>query len=50
MPTLHPLIWKVRFCRKAKQKNEPPVYQETLFRIVFGRLDGKLYVLSFGFL
>lgn len=50
MPTLHPLIWKIRFRREARQKNEPAIDQEALFRIVFGRLDGKLSILSFGFL
>ncbi len=50
MPTLRPMIWKIRFCRKAQQKDAAPIYQETLFQIVFGRLDGKAYVLSFGFL
>ena len=50
MPTLHPMIWKLRFCRKAQQKDAAPIYQETLFQIIFGLLDGKPYVLSFGFL
>ena len=47
-PTLHPLIWKTRFLRKTASGRD--VYQETLFRVVVGRLDGKPYVLSFGFL
>ena len=47
-PTLHPLIWKARFLRKTASGRE--VHQETLFRVVVGRLDGKPYVLSFGFL
>ena len=47
-PTLHPLIWKTRFLRKTAAGRD--VYQETLFRVVIGRLDGKPYVLSFGFL
>ena len=39
---------KTRFLRKTAAGRD--VYQETLFRVVIGRLDGKPYVLSFGFL
>ena len=47
-PLLRPLIWKVRFLRKTVSGRD--VYQEMLFRAVIGELDGKPYVLSFGFL
>lgn len=50
MPTLHPMIWKIRFRRAAQQKDAAPVFHENLFQIVFGRLDGKPCVLSFLFL
>ena len=47
-PTLRPLIWKARFLRKTVSGRA--VHQETLFRVVIGRLDDKPHVLSFGFL
>lgn len=50
MPTLRPMIWKIRFSRPAQQKGAAPVIHENLFQIVFGQLDGKPCVLSFIFL
>ncbi len=50
MPTLRPMIWKIRFSRPSQQKGAPPVIHENLFQIVFGQLDGKPCVLSFVFL
>ncbi|MDR0932385.1 MAG: hypothetical protein LBM70_05120 [Victivallales bacterium] len=48
----HPLfkvsVWKVRFERRGSEGEK--IYQEILFRVVSGFLDGRKLIISFNFL
>ena len=49
-PVFKSHLWKVTFRRQAVLNQEQEFRQETLFRVVTGELDGKPYIVSFGFL
>ena len=43
-------LWKVHFKREGTLEKDKVFTQDTLFRIVTGNLDGKTYIVTFGFL
>lgn len=49
----HPIatvsVWRIRFRRDSSDKSRK-IYQETLFRAISGKIDGKDVLLSFNFL
>ncbi len=49
-PLLKTHLWKVVFKRTALRNQEKEYRQEILFRVIYGELNGKPYIVSFGFL
>lgn len=47
-PVIRTFVWKVVLERKS-EKGEP-IRQDLLFRVLVGKLEGKPYVISFGFI